>query len=1090
MKNTKKLFGIIAIIAIIGLTMLACPNEPSGSSGADTTVNISKIPGVVPPSIGQTPKTVISETTQYSGSIKWSPEVNIFEEGEVYTATITLTAKRGYTFEGVNSNFFTVSGATSVSNEADSGIVIAVFPKAAFGVTFDPDNGEDFIFQNIQPGDLAEAPDGVIKRIDSIDINNIKTAGLYNRQLTLLGWYNDETLFDFNTPVNESIFLKAKWSSISDPISSVAGNNITDAVTYIKANPDDYLLMLSADVDCAAQSLNTSDIKLMLAGIGRECKINLSSNGSLFTVGNYSSTGVELTLGNNITLVGRTNGVNGAAANNNNNLVVVQSGASFNMLAGSKITGNTSSSTSTGGDAAVRITGSGSSFSMQGGTITGNTGVNGAADVYIDNSIAVFGFKLSGSAQIGTLILNASTKSSYAYSTIVQGWTGSIGKLNLRGSSSSMDNVKSYWEEKIIIEAYDNYVLSAADLAKINLGDFISSASSDNNVSISDSHYLANSGWLLKNGTGLNVLLSKDGGLPKEYIYLDQVLDLINTSGDYIVTIKSDFELAPRTLNTGDVRITLVGADTEKKISLSQNGVLFTVGAYQKTGIELILGNNITLVGRTEGVNGATANNNNNLVYVRYGASFTMLEGSKVTGNTWNSQSGSSLGASVFVTDSGSSLSMQGGTITGNTGRYGKADVFMAAGTSTLSLSGNARIDSLILNGSDNDRSSVTIVSKWTGSIGELNLAGNTDSVEFTVRYWLYREVIKNAEGYVITSSDLERITLGYFWWPNSSRPIKETHYLYSTGQLFVNEIVHTVMVCINNGRNLAYPDLSTALRYFGSGENIVTIEADQEIESPNRGNDDGLYIELAGANVTFVSADNTEKSIKLINDKGYMFTVYGNDVALTLGNCITLVGYNNYNSGVINVKNGASLTMLSGSKITGNSSEKAAVDIIQSTLTMKGGEISGNKNTYTNDSYIAGVNMFLSKLVMEGGKITGNSNRYDREADLGNGGSEIYLTGTAQIGSMIRTPTDPPITIVSSLINELKLNLYVNGGIPSEAFLNKQIIQPAPGYTLTNADISKIKLNLWMDNSNDNSDKIIDTNVYEISLDGILIKK
>jgi len=45
-----------------------------------------------------------------------------------YTATITLTAKSGYTLQGVSANFFTVVGATTVSNSANSGVVTAVFP--------------------------------------------------------------------------------------------------------------------------------------------------------------------------------------------------------------------------------------------------------------------------------------------------------------------------------------------------------------------------------------------------------------------------------------------------------------------------------------------------------------------------------------------------------------------------------------------------------------------------------------------------------------------------------------------------------------------------------------------------------------------------------------------------------------------------------------------------------------------------------------------------------------------------------------------------------------------------------------------------
>ncbi len=46
----------------------------------------------------------------------------------MYTATITLTAKAGYTLTGVTVNFFTAVGASSVTNAADSGVITAVFP--------------------------------------------------------------------------------------------------------------------------------------------------------------------------------------------------------------------------------------------------------------------------------------------------------------------------------------------------------------------------------------------------------------------------------------------------------------------------------------------------------------------------------------------------------------------------------------------------------------------------------------------------------------------------------------------------------------------------------------------------------------------------------------------------------------------------------------------------------------------------------------------------------------------------------------------------------------------------------------------------
>jgi len=94
-------------------------------------VNIAAIPGVTAPVTGATPDTAITETSQYTGTIAWNGNPTTFAGGTVYTATITLTAKSGYTFTGVAADFFTVSGATSDSNSVSSGIVTAVFPATA-----------------------------------------------------------------------------------------------------------------------------------------------------------------------------------------------------------------------------------------------------------------------------------------------------------------------------------------------------------------------------------------------------------------------------------------------------------------------------------------------------------------------------------------------------------------------------------------------------------------------------------------------------------------------------------------------------------------------------------------------------------------------------------------------------------------------------------------------------------------------------------------------------------------------------------------------------------------------------------------------
>ena len=74
----------------------------------DTVINIAVISGVTPPVTGAIPAASVTETAQYTGSVIWSPAHNPFRGGTVYTATITLIPKAGYTLNGVTVNFFTV----------------------------------------------------------------------------------------------------------------------------------------------------------------------------------------------------------------------------------------------------------------------------------------------------------------------------------------------------------------------------------------------------------------------------------------------------------------------------------------------------------------------------------------------------------------------------------------------------------------------------------------------------------------------------------------------------------------------------------------------------------------------------------------------------------------------------------------------------------------------------------------------------------------------------------------------------------------------------------------------------------------------
>ena len=92
-------------------------------------VTEAAITGLTPPAAGAAPVMEI-DNEQYSGSVAWAPEISggAFAASTAYTATITLTAKVGFTMQGVTANLFAVDGASVVSNAADSGVVTAVFP--------------------------------------------------------------------------------------------------------------------------------------------------------------------------------------------------------------------------------------------------------------------------------------------------------------------------------------------------------------------------------------------------------------------------------------------------------------------------------------------------------------------------------------------------------------------------------------------------------------------------------------------------------------------------------------------------------------------------------------------------------------------------------------------------------------------------------------------------------------------------------------------------------------------------------------------------------------------------------------------------
>jgi len=102
-------------------------------------ITISEILGVEAPKAGEVPVTTITDNAQFTGTVEWYPNHSVFQEGIRYTATIRLTAREGFIFTEVPADFFTIAGALTVTNNANSSVITATFPAAGvFDITDGP----------------------------------------------------------------------------------------------------------------------------------------------------------------------------------------------------------------------------------------------------------------------------------------------------------------------------------------------------------------------------------------------------------------------------------------------------------------------------------------------------------------------------------------------------------------------------------------------------------------------------------------------------------------------------------------------------------------------------------------------------------------------------------------------------------------------------------------------------------------------------------------------------------------------------------------------------------------------------------------
>jgi uncharacterized repeat protein (TIGR02543 family) len=360
---------------------------------------------------------------------KWIPQYTVtFDSagGAPATQTRTVTsgtslgaenmpnepAKSEYNFEGwytgQNGGGTQFTGTNIVTEDIT---VYAKWTIVQYTITFNPDGGTPPTqTRTVNSGDS----------VGSLNMPSDPAQSGYD----FGGWYTEKngggTRFTGTITVTASITVYAKWTIKPMP----EGLSLAEALPWLNTNAAEggvYTITLSGNETSGPKTLSYGGktVSITLLGETTERTVSLNSSGSLFTIGS----GVTLTLGNNVTLRGR----NGNTAP----LVLVNSGVTLEMEAGSKISGNTSSSSIGGGGVLVY----GGTFTMSGGTISDNTfssSSNGGGGVYIYSGV----FTMSG----GTISGNTSSLGSSGGGVYVYGGTFTMSGGIISGNTSSLGN--------------------------------------------------------------------------------------------------------------------------------------------------------------------------------------------------------------------------------------------------------------------------------------------------------------------------------------------------------------------------------------------------------------------------------------------------------------------------------------------------------------------------------------------------------------------------------------------------------------------------------------------------------------------------
>jgi hypothetical protein len=130
---------VAGIALFIALALLGCDNDTDEEPPKEV-VTALVLGAYVPKPVKEGTPTLEIDAEQYTGTIEWTDASDTelaatdkFAVNGVYTAVVKLTANDGFTFTGVAADSFRHTGATSVTNAENKGVVTIIFPAVSAG---------------------------------------------------------------------------------------------------------------------------------------------------------------------------------------------------------------------------------------------------------------------------------------------------------------------------------------------------------------------------------------------------------------------------------------------------------------------------------------------------------------------------------------------------------------------------------------------------------------------------------------------------------------------------------------------------------------------------------------------------------------------------------------------------------------------------------------------------------------------------------------------------------------------------------------------------------------------------------------------